>query len=241
MGQRERGREEGGGGRGCAFSLASTPPSPPSYSQSAKSIVDPVPNQIKATGANSIFNKELSMARKVGAAYKTKNPTVKQPGDPFSSLNATEAAIWRKKNNNTKALAAVGVLTGANINMTGLPASKTKSFNLYKENQAELLALDAQKLNLTREAFPTNTGYDWLRPVVDKLTSAPIDDRVAPALSYLEFRDPVLGEIANAKTVVGGEEEGEGEGGEGGEAAGPRARHPAPLPPSFPGLHGGGQ
>ena len=195
-------------------SRAHTPSPPSSSSQSAKSIVDPVPNQIAATGAKSIFNKELSMARKVGAAYKIKTPTVKQPGDPFASLSATEAAIWRNKNNNTKALAAVGVLTGANINMTGLPAAKTKPFNLYKENQAELLELDRQKLNLTREAFPTNPGYDWLRPVVDKLTSDPIDDRVAPALSYLEFRDPVLGEIANAKTVVGGEEEGEAEGGE---------------------------
>ena len=132
VGQGERGREEGGDGEGevVPSRRAHTPSPPSSSSQSAKSVVDPVPNQIKATGANSIFNKELSMARKVGAAYKTKNPTVKQPGDPFSSLTATEAAIWRNKNNNTKALAAVGVLTGANINMTGLPASKTKSFNL---------------------------------------------------------------------------------------------------------------
>ena len=68
--------------------------------------------------------------------------------------------------------------------------------------EARALQADAFALNLTRTAFPANAGFDWLRPAVDAATAVPLGDALAPGASYLQFRDPVLQNIAKTTTVT---------------------------------------
>lgn len=83
-----------------------------------------------------------------------------------------------------------------------LPAADIKSTNIYSRWQNNTLQADAYLLNLTQTAFPNNQGFDWLRPAVDAATAVPLGDALAPAASYLQFRDPVLQSIVKTQTVT---------------------------------------
>ena len=74
--------------------------------------------------------------------------------------------------------------------------------NLPKKKQADLLQKDAILLNLTTTALPPNQGFDKLRPIVDAITSDPIGDALAPAMSFFQFRDPVLKNVAISRTTT---------------------------------------
>lgn len=163
--------------------------------------IQPTPPELKQTGG--LFKKELAMANAVGKAYKTKDPAVKAyPTDWMPGKTTAGNAFWRAADNQTALLALSGALLGANKNITVLPAPKIKPINIYKDTQNATLQEDANKLNLTRTAFPAKQGFDWLRPAIDVVTSDPIGDAVAPALAYAEFRDPTLFGVSSSKTTV---------------------------------------
>ena len=163
--------------------------------------INPTPPELSQSGA--LYKKELAMANAVGAAYKTKEPAVAPyPVDWKPGMTTQGNNFWKVADNQTALLAASGVLLGANKNISTLPAPKIKPINLYKDNQNATLQKDANDLNLVKAAFPTKQGFDWLRPAIDAITSDPIGDAVAPALSYLEFRDPTLFGVSKSRTTV---------------------------------------
>jgi len=163
--------------------------------------INPTPPELSQKGG--LFNKELAMATAVGNAYKTKDPAVTPyPTDWKPGMTTQGNNFWIAANNQTKLLELDGIALGANKNITGLPAPRIKPINIYKDSQNRTLQEDANKLNLTKTAFPAKQGFDWLRPGIDALTSDPVGDAVAPALSYLEFRDPTLFGVSNSKTTV---------------------------------------
>lgn len=163
--------------------------------------IQPTPGQLSTSGG--LYKKELAMATAVGNAYKNKDPKLTPyPSDWMPGKTTAGNAFWRTADNQTALLALSGALLGANKNISQLPPPSIKPVNIYKDNQNAILAEDAIKLNLTRTAFPTKQGFDWLRPAIDVATSDPIGDAVAPALAYAEFRDPTLFGVSNSKTTV---------------------------------------
>ena len=143
------------------------------------------------------------MANAVGNAYKTKDPNVTSyPTDWKPGMTTQGANFWNVANNQTKLLELDGITLGANKNLTGLPAPRIKPINIYKDSQNRTLQKDANDLALAKAAFPAKQGFDWLRPGIDAVTSDPVGDAVAPALSYLEFSDPTLFGVSASKTTV---------------------------------------
>ena len=94
------------------------------------------------------------------------------------------------------------VTEGLGVNAQALPTQDIKTTNIYSRWQNNTLQADDYRLNLTTTALPKNQGFDWLRPAVDAATSFPVGDAIAPAASYLQFRDPVLFGIAKTQTIT---------------------------------------
>lgn len=146
------------------------------------------------------FRAALPSAKSLGAAYKKQQPSVPAiPTDPLPGLTAAGSTFWNAVNNNSLALQVSGRVAEHG---DPLPSPDIKSVNVYGRWQNNTLLADQYLLNLTRTAFPANTGFDWLRPAVDVATAVPVADALAPAASFLQFRDPVLGQIAKTSTVT---------------------------------------